>query len=110
MGLQGIVVPVFARVQHDREALLRGLLRAYRLIAFIAFPAFGGLALIAPELVPLLLGAKWIEAVPVVQASAVPTLLYAMGILSQQRLDRDRTAGPAASSPRSRRSPPRPSS
>jgi O-antigen/teichoic acid export membrane protein len=79
VGLQGIVVPVFARVQHDREALLRGLFRAYRLIAFIAFPAFGGLALVAPELVPLLLGAKWIEAVPVVQASAVPTLLYAMG-------------------------------
>ena len=79
VGLQGIVVPVFARVQHDREALLRGLFRAYRLIAFVAFPAFGGLALVAPELVPLLLGAKWIEAVPVVQASAVPTLLYALG-------------------------------
>jgi O-antigen/teichoic acid export membrane protein len=79
VGLQGIVVPVFARVQHDREALLRGLFRAYRLIAFIAFPAFIGLALIAPELVPILLGGKWGEAVPVVQASALPTLVYALG-------------------------------
>jgi O-antigen/teichoic acid export membrane protein len=79
VGLQGIVVPVFARVQHDRQGLLRGLFRAYRLIAFVAFPAFAGLALIAPELVPILLGEKWIQAVPVVQASALPTLVYALG-------------------------------
>jgi polysaccharide transporter, PST family len=79
VGLQGIVVPVFARVQHDREALSRGLFRAYRLIAFVAFPAFAGLALVAPELVPIILGAKWVEATPVVQASALPTLLYALG-------------------------------
>jgi O-antigen/teichoic acid export membrane protein len=79
VGLQGMVVPVFARVQHDREALLRGLFRAYRLIAFIAFPAFAGLALVAPELVPILLGAKWLDAVPVVQASAVPTLVFSLG-------------------------------
>jgi PST family polysaccharide transporter len=79
VGLQGIVVPVFARVQHDREALSRGLFRAYRLIAFVAFPAFAGLALVAPELVPIILGAKWLEATPVVQASALPTLLYALG-------------------------------
>jgi O-antigen/teichoic acid export membrane protein len=79
VGLQGIVVPVFARVQHDREALSRGLFRAYRLIAFVSFPAFAGLALVAPELVPIILGAKWIEATPVVQASALPTLLYALG-------------------------------
>ena len=79
VGLQGIVVPVFARVQHDREALARGLFRAYRLIAFIAFPAFAGLTLVAPELVPIILGAKWLEAIPVVQASTLPTLLYALG-------------------------------
>ena len=79
VGLQGIVVPIFSRVQHDREALLRGLFRAYRLIAFIAFPAFAGLALIAPELVAILLGKQWGGAVPVVQASALPTLLYALG-------------------------------
>ncbi|HEX6102804.1 MAG TPA: lipopolysaccharide biosynthesis protein [Alphaproteobacteria bacterium] len=79
VGLQGIVVPVFARVQHDRPALLRGLFRAYRLIAFITFPAFAGLALVAPELVPILLGGKWLEAVPVVQASALPTLVYSLG-------------------------------
>jgi PST family polysaccharide transporter len=66
-------------VQHDREALLRGLFRAYRLIAFIAFPAFAGLALVAPELVTILLGAKWLDAVPVVQASAVPTLVFSLG-------------------------------
>ncbi|HVG81881.1 MAG TPA: lipopolysaccharide biosynthesis protein [Methylomirabilota bacterium] len=79
VGLQGMVVPVFARVQHDREALLRGLFRAYRLIAFIAFPAFAGLALVAGELVPILLGAKWHDAVPVVQASALPTLVFSLG-------------------------------
>lgn len=79
VGLQGMVVPVFSRVQHDREALLRGLFRGYRLIAFIALPAFAGLALVAAELVPILLGGQWKEAVPVVQASVLPTLVYAFG-------------------------------
>ncbi len=79
VGLQGIVVPVFSRVQHDPEALSRGLFRAHRLIVFIAFPAFAGLALVAPELVPILLGGQWGAAVPVVQASALPALVYALG-------------------------------
>lgn len=85
-GLQGLVVPVFSRVQHDPEAVLRGLARGYRLIAFIAIPAFVGVAMVAPELVPVLLGAQWIEAVPVVQASALPALIYALGFLLSNML------------------------
>jgi len=79
LGLQGIVVPVFSRVQNDHEALKRGLFTAHRLLAFLAFPAFAGVALVARELVPLLLGPKWIEAVPIVRAAAAASLVYAMG-------------------------------
>ncbi|HXV25844.1 MAG TPA: lipopolysaccharide biosynthesis protein [Alphaproteobacteria bacterium] len=79
VGLQGMVVPVFSRVQHDPAALLRGLFRAYRLIAFLAFPALTGLALTAPELIAVLLGAKWLQAAPVLQAATLPTLVYALG-------------------------------
>ena len=79
VGLQKIVVPVFARVQNERSALLRGLFRAHRLIAFIVLPAFVGIALTAPKLVPLLLGPKWLEAIPVVQAATLPSLMAALG-------------------------------
>jgi PST family polysaccharide transporter len=79
VGLQKIVVPVFARVQNDRLALQRGLFRAHRLIAFVVLPAFVGIALTAPKLVPLLLGSKWIEAIPVVQAATLPSLMAALG-------------------------------
>jgi PST family polysaccharide transporter len=79
LGLQGYVVPVFSRVQQDREALLRGLFRAHRLIAFVALPTFIGIALTASELVPILLGPKWLQAVAVMQASALPILVNAFG-------------------------------
>jgi PST family polysaccharide transporter len=79
VGLQKIVVPVFARVQNDRLALLRGLFRAHRLIAFVVLPAFAGLALTAPKLVPLLLGSKWLDTIPVVQAAVLPSVVAALG-------------------------------
>ena len=86
LGVQGVVIPVFSRIQHDREALRRGLFKAHRLVAFVALPAFIGAALIAPELVRLLLGAKWDMAAPIARVLALQTLFFALGFFLGQVL------------------------
>jgi O-antigen/teichoic acid export membrane protein len=60
-----------------REAYLFGTFAS----SIIAFPVFGGLALVAPDLIPLAFGSHWVEAVPVVQALCALGLLTAIGVL-----------------------------
>jgi teichuronic acid exporter len=49
----------YSRIQDDRERIRRNLLRTTRLIAFSGFPIFWGMAAVAPEGIPLILGPKW---------------------------------------------------
>jgi len=52
-----------------------------RLVMLVALPAYAGLAVVAPVLVPVLLGEKWIEIVPL-----LPILAVAMAMLTLQIL------------------------
>jgi PST family polysaccharide transporter len=63
--------PVFARTQDDLGRSRRGFLDALRVQAAVTFPAVVGVALVAPDLVPLLPGPAWVGAVPLVQFLAV---------------------------------------
>lgn len=49
----------FARLQHDRAAMQRAFLISLRIVAAAAMPVSLGAVLIAPDLVPVLLGSKW---------------------------------------------------
>ena len=51
--------PLFSRVQHDKELMLRYFLIFSETLAMTIFPLLFGLAIVAPETVVLLLGAKW---------------------------------------------------
>ncbi|MCR9179342.1 MAG: lipopolysaccharide biosynthesis protein [Erythrobacteraceae bacterium] len=57
------------------------LLATIRLVMLVALPAYAGMAVIAPVLVPVLLGEKWIEIVPL-----LPILAMAMAMLTLQIL------------------------
>ncbi|MDA1014884.1 MAG: lipopolysaccharide biosynthesis protein [Planctomycetota bacterium] len=57
----------FTRVQHDPERLRAIYLTATRMTALLSFPLFAGLAITAPNALPILLGREWIPVVPVVQ-------------------------------------------
>lgn len=50
---------VFATIQTDSEALRRYIRNITGVMALVIFPATIGLALVAPEFVPLVLGPKW---------------------------------------------------
>lgn len=57
-----IVFPAFSRIQHDLEQVGSHALKAMELISFFAFPVFWGISCVAPELVSLVLGDKWMPA------------------------------------------------
>jgi O-antigen/teichoic acid export membrane protein len=58
-----IASPLFSKMQLDLSRLDNAMLRLTSGIAMIAFPMMVGMALTAKELVPVLLGEQWIEAV-----------------------------------------------
>ncbi|WP_233999890.1 lipopolysaccharide biosynthesis protein [Porphyrobacter sp. TH134] len=57
------------------------LIATIRLVMLVGLPAYAGLAVVAPVLVPVLLGEKWIEIVPL-----LPILAAAMAMLTLQIL------------------------
>jgi O-antigen/teichoic acid export membrane protein len=59
-----ISLPVFSRLQEQREELARYFLKISKYLALLSLPAQIGLVLVASDLVPLLLSAQW-EAVTV---------------------------------------------
>ena len=61
--LNQVAFPAFSRFQHERELIATQLLKALSLIALVAFPVFWGMSGVAPELVAVLLGPKWAEAI-----------------------------------------------
>jgi len=58
-----ISLPAFALVQDDTQRLQRGLLKGESFLSLIAIPLFTGLAIVAPELISVFVGAKWLPAV-----------------------------------------------
>lgn len=52
----------FARIQDDKETVIRSIVAGVGVISFIAFPLFWGMSSVAQEIVAVVLGAKWSQA------------------------------------------------
>ncbi|MCL4765108.1 MAG: lipopolysaccharide biosynthesis protein [Hyphomicrobiaceae bacterium] len=65
--ISGIAMASVARLQNDPERIDRFFDSSVRMAALVGVPAFAGLALVAPGLVPLVLGEQWISGVPAIQ-------------------------------------------
>jgi O-antigen/teichoic acid export membrane protein len=66
-----VMFPALARLQHDLPRMKRVFLQANRLIALVTVPMMLGLVLVAEPFVITLLGAKWVEVIPVLQVLAL---------------------------------------
>jgi PST family polysaccharide transporter len=77
--LTAVSLPVFSRIQADRPRLLAAYRQASEVNAFVAFPAFIGLAVVAEDLVHVVFGAQWSESVPVMQLLGV----YGLGVAAR---------------------------
>lgn len=71
MTLNQIALPAVARLQDEPERLRRRMVDATRLLVVVSVPALWGLSAVAPELVDVVLGAKWTEAILPIQLIAL---------------------------------------
>jgi O-antigen/teichoic acid export membrane protein len=74
-----VFAPILATVQDDLPRLRRGFLSLIGLTSMVNMPLVAGFAAIAPILVPLIFGAQWAPAVPIMQLLAVVAAVKAIG-------------------------------
>lgn len=73
-----VAFPTFSRIQHEPERIRRAFYKATQYTSLLAFPAFIGLAALAPELVPTLFGEQWTPSIPVMQVLALIGILQSV--------------------------------
>ena len=76
-----VAFPAFARTQDDPRRSRLGFLEAVRFQAVLTFPPLIGVALLAGDLVPFVLGPHWAGAVPLTGVLAARALVSALLIL-----------------------------
>ena len=64
------ILPAYVKLAHDKAALRVEYISVMSVVALIAVPAVAGFAVVAPFLVLLILGPKWVEAVSLIQILA----------------------------------------
>ncbi|MEE8122681.1 MAG: oligosaccharide flippase family protein, partial [Alphaproteobacteria bacterium] len=81
-GLAGVVYtvtfPVLSRLQDDRERLVQALRSAAHFSSLIIFPAFAGLALVAPVLVDTFLRPEWRPMGGVLQILSLGAMVFSV--------------------------------
>jgi PST family polysaccharide transporter len=70
-AMSQVALPVLARLQSEPERLKRAYQSAMELACLLLYPCFLGMAVVAPEVVELLFGARWSNATPYVSALAL---------------------------------------
>lgn len=68
--IQKVVAPAFARLQDAPERIADGWIRVVRIVGTISIPALLGLIVVAPDFVRVVLGDKWLSAIPILQVLA----------------------------------------
>jgi O-antigen/teichoic acid export membrane protein len=88
LGADRVAVPIqtvfysaFARLQDDPVRLGRAWLRGTELVSAINVPAFLGLVIVAPDFVPVVLGPRWHNAVPVLQLLCLAGVVHSFQTL-----------------------------
>ncbi len=71
-----IALPIFSHLQKDIEKTRQALYKAVQLSNLIGIPIFLGLSVLAPELVVVLFGEKWVSSIPVMQILNLIGILY----------------------------------
>jgi O-antigen/teichoic acid export membrane protein len=65
------MIPGYARIAGQHEQVSQVFLRSTQALALLALPAAGMLAALAPLMVPVVLGERWLSTVPLIQILAV---------------------------------------
>jgi O-antigen/teichoic acid export membrane protein len=79
--LNEVAFPAYSRLQDDLPTLSAAFLKAVRLIMLVTSPLYFGLAVVAPEAVSVVLGAKWAAMAPLVSTIALAMPAMTLHIL-----------------------------
>lgn len=82
--VQRVAFPLYSRGQDDPAQLLRTLRRQVRILTVLVAVAMGGLAAVAGELVPWMLGERWLGAVPLLKILCIAGVLSSIFPLHSQ--------------------------
>lgn len=74
-----VTFPMMAKIQDDTQRLREIYLKTIHYLSSVNFPVYALMIILAPELVSILFGDKWIEAVPIVQILSVYGALRSTG-------------------------------
>jgi O-antigen/teichoic acid export membrane protein len=74
-----VVFPVFSKMNDDMPSLVRGFLKTTRYASLITVPTGLGIALLSEPFIVAFFSDKWLEAVPVMQAIAIYSMLLSLG-------------------------------
>jgi len=69
-----IIFPALSRIQNDPERLCRFFLKSYSLILSICIPVALSSVLFSKDIIPVILGPKWNDSIPILQILA-PTII-----------------------------------
>lgn len=77
-SISTVLFPSLSKIQNDPDRLRKVYLSAITIVGFAMIPTFAGVALAAEPIIVVLLGAKWGEAVPILQILAFAAPLRAI--------------------------------
>ena len=66
-----LALPIFSSVQNDISRLKKAFIKATFIFNYISMPAFFGIAMTCNNWVPIILGEKWVPAIPIIQIIAI---------------------------------------
>lgn len=69
--IRALLFPAFSRLQDEKDRMRLGYVRSQGTICLITFPFAAGIAILAADIVPLVIGEKWLPAVPLMQLMAI---------------------------------------
>jgi len=73
--LEGVMLPAYSSIQHDKEEVKRVYLKTTKFVAILSMPFAVALIFLAKNLVLVLYGKKWLEVVPLIQIYGVMQLM-----------------------------------
>ncbi|MFG6102116.1 MOP flippase family protein [Leptothoe sp. EHU-05/26/07-4] len=73
-----VALPTFSRLQKEPERMRNAFYRVTRYTSLVSFPAFLGMAVLAPELIQTVFGDEWLPSVPVMQILALIGILQSV--------------------------------
>ncbi|KAA3618746.1 MAG: lipopolysaccharide biosynthesis protein [Calditrichaeota bacterium] len=77
-GMNAVVFAAVARIQDEPERVRSAFRKVVLVVSLVSFPILGGMAVVAANLVPVLLGDQWLETIVPLQIMCVAGILLAI--------------------------------